>query len=155
VVSVEAVASGRRDRRPLSIAALCDLDGTLCKLVSRKWWEYEACGRDVASEPIKVLLRLFGNSGYEIVLVTGRPETYREHTEAWLEKNGIEYSELIMRNVDDRTSNADFKQRVIDEHVTGKRDVILAIDDNPRTVRMFRANGIVTLDVGSDHSTGT
>lgn len=44
-----------------------------------------------------------------MAIITGRPESVRPQTEAWLERHGVQYGKLIMRPDDDRRCHAEIK----------------------------------------------
>lgn len=56
-------------------------------------------------------------------LVTNRPEKYREETEAWLDRHGIHYDELVMRDSPDTAT----RRETID-HVEFKAQVYRSVD---------------------------
>lgn len=78
-----------------------------------------------------------------MLLFTGRPETYRALTVAWLNKHNVSYHELHMRP-DDQRYEADYKikQKMIDNVGV---EINLAVDDRDQAVGMWRENGIVCL----------
>jgi hypothetical protein len=45
-----------------------------------------------------------------IVVITGRPEKYKEQTKFWLRKNGIHHDALYMRSNDDNRASPDIKR---------------------------------------------
>ena len=82
----------KKDTRPKTI--FCDIDGTLIKHCSPS--------KISESEDVSLLsgtlekLEEWDSAGYNIILVTGRKESLRKHTERQLFKAGIIYDKLIM-----------------------------------------------------------
>lgn len=92
-----------------------DIDGVLCRDPTDEEDNHEQRYREFISEVEPKILpnRRIG------WLVTGRLETYREETEAWLEKHDIKYDTLVMRDppdVADRDwGHAEYKANVYEE----------------------------------------
>lgn len=68
-------------------------------------------------------------SGHRSIVLTGRPEWTRNLSIGWLRRHNIPFHELHMRADDDRSSNAECKRSLLAQHVMGRYDVSLAIDD--------------------------
>lgn len=107
----------------------CDIDGVLCVDPTDEQNDDGEKYRDfIRNAPVK--LRPTRKVGY---LVTSRLEKYREDTEYWLKKNGIEYGELIMMDVQsakERRSlgnHGEFKANIYSK----KKDAELFIESNP------------------------
>lgn len=80
---------------------------------------------------------------YKIVLLTGRPETYREQTQDWLDRNGIVYDYLIMRPAADSNLPAtEYKLREALALQAKGHEIFLVVEDQQKLVDMWRANGI-------------
>lgn len=138
---------------------LCDLDGTLCDITQRlhfvksndkkNWAGFFA---NIASDKprLDVIEKLNKyKDTHNIVLVSARPDTYREETVAWLKKYlPFEYDTLIMRKSNDSREDSIVKQEILDAYFD-KKDIELVFDDRPRVIRMWRENGIKVEDVGS------
>lgn len=73
--------------------------------------------------------RFLVGAGHRSIVLTGRPEWTRNLSIGWLKRHGIPFHELHMRADDDRSSNAECKRRLLSDHVLGRYDVSLAIDD--------------------------
>lgn len=78
----------------------------------------------------------FKSKGYEVIILTGRPESIRQVTENWLDKNNIKYDKLYMRNKEDHFMKADlFKKKIYETYI--KEDVICAFDDEQSIIDMW------------------
>ena len=75
------------------------------------------------------------------VIITGRYERYRKHTERWLEKNGIEYKELIMSK---RTSDRERKMCVAADKAKAakKAGVMLHIESSKKEAQIIGMKGM-------------
>jgi uncharacterized HAD superfamily protein len=136
---------------------IVDIDGTLADVShrlhhirgKRKKWKkfFELMSEDKpVQEIIDRVIELAQN--HNIYVVTGRPDNYREVTEAWLELHGLPYEALYMRKADDYRTDDVVKQEILDKHFD-KDNVALVIEDRPRVIRMWKENGLTVLDVGT------
>lgn len=85
---------------------------------------------------------------HSIVLVSGRPDTYREETEQWLKDHMVTYQTLIMRKGGDSREDTIIKKEILDTYFK-KDNIELVVDDRPRIIRMWQAEGLKVWDVGS------
>lgn len=137
---------------------LVDIDGTLADIQHRKHfveqdkkdWKsfFEAMSEDTLRESTVKLVEE-ALVGYEIWLVSGRPNTYRSKTIQWMKKNGIMqyFTGLIMRDENDKRPDTDTKRDIM--HCFGVENIEYVIDDRPSVIRMWRENGIKVIDVGN------
>lgn len=80
----------------------------------------------------------------------------RPETEEWLERHGIEYDKLVMRpqflpdgETQNNLSDEIIKANMIEEHIVGKKNVLLWLDDRDRVSVMLRdVYGINTAQFG-------
>lgn len=134
--------------------AIVDIDGTISDSRHRLHFvrppegtkkDYEAfhsrCGEDPVIPSMCKMVAALANDGC-VILVTGRPETYRDITMEWLDDNGFAYDGLHMRPVGDNRPAAEFKLGVLRELQAKGHDVFLAIEDQASVVAMWRANGV-------------
>lgn len=142
------------------LAVIVDLDDTLAKATSERaknipkdkanatsqeWDKFmEGIERD---RPVPLLRSLVMNlfMEYDLILVTSREEKLREITEEWLYNNGIKYDELHMRPNGDKSFPWDLKEELFLDKISQKYEVVMAIDDEDRTCKMFEKHGITTL----------
>lgn len=141
-------------------AVLVDVDGTLANVTSilhlivknhpkndtgkSDYAEFHRQSQNCPSKPdvVEEVSRL-KSEGYKILIVTGRSDDYRHHTESWLDDNEIEYDKLFMRKSGDRRPSAEVKKEILDE-ISEKWDPIHAFDDDPSVIEMFGDSGLVT-----------
>jgi hypothetical protein len=127
-------------------AVIVDLDGTAALHHGREWFDYDALETDALCPVVDAVVYALAQTGHTIVILTGRPERYRPHTERWLRAHDIPHSELIMRADTDRRGNAAYKREALAE-IRTRHNVVLALEDNPAAVDMFRDEGVVTFHV--------
>lgn len=128
-------------------AVVCDIDGTLANHVSRGPYEMERCEEDALNEPVSNALRLHARSGDLVVLLSGRGEEFRAHTERWLATWQVPYDELWMRPAGDVRGDDIVKGELFDAHVRGRFDVRLVYDDRDRVVALWRRMGLTCWQV--------
>lgn len=136
-------------------AVIFDIDGTLADASHRlhhitggkRDWDafFGTMGDDTPVEPICDLLTYLIDKT-AIVLCSGRPETYRGVTEAWLHRAGIVgYDALYMRPAGDFRPDHIVKAQLLAGMREDGFEPWLAIDDRPSIVAMWRENGITCL----------
>jgi len=151
-------------------AVIFDIDGTMANLEHRlgyikdghKDWDafFDHMDQD---EPIDDVVWFF-DAWTELVrdchvfICTGRPETHRAMTEAWLSRNTNWWDEkhvLLMRSAGDHRSDVEVKKEML-EGIRGQGyNIRFAVDDRQRVVDMWRANGVTCLQAApSDWDTG-
>ena len=145
---------------PPGATVVFDLDGVLSDAASRQHfveggrgdWEafFEACGDDQLIEEVARLLELL-DPGLPVVLLTGRPVRVRAQTLAWLERYGLRWDVLIMRDFGDYDAARRFKQRSVSELRDRDFDPRLAFEDDRRNVEMFRQAGIPCVYIHSGY----
>ena len=143
-----------------STAVIFDIDGVLSDAVGRQHflehgrrdWNsfFEACGADPVIEEIERLLELL-ESSLQVILLTGRPLRVRPQTLAWLERYGLRWDVLIMRDWGDYNYVTDFKREVVDELRAAGFDIRLALEDDPQNHAMYVAEGIPCVYIHSGY----
>lgn len=137
-----------------SLAVIIDLDGTLCNNAHRqgyvgkvpKDWKrfYNGIHRDKLNEWCDMIIDGL-NYQVKILLVTGRPETFKKQTIAWLNKYLINYDMLYMRGEGDFREDCITKEEIYLKLIKPRFKVLFCIDDRARVVAMWRKNGLVCL----------
>lgn len=128
-------------------AAIFDLDNTLSNahwrshLAEAKKWDdfFNMCEGDTLNIEINELLKQHQKKGHQIHFLTGRKESTRGKTVAWLENHHISYDLLLMRPDGSFIKDFELKQQMLD---LSKYEYIHAYDDSETNVSMFIANGI-------------
>lgn len=127
-------------------AIICDIDGTLAiNNGTRSPYEWHRVGEDDLCYEINNLLKIYQKEGYTIILVSGRDSVCRSETEAWLDKYGVKYGVLLMRNQDDNRKDVIVKQEIYDKYIKGKFNIEFVLDDRDQVVKMWRENNLKCL----------
>jgi phosphoglycolate phosphatase-like HAD superfamily hydrolase len=141
--------------------ALFDLDGTLADNAHRqplvtagkKDWDafFDAQIEDTPNAPIVTIYQaLFVSDNIEIIIMTARPERYREVSETWLKMHEIPFRRIIMRADGDRRSDDVIKREMLADLRQEGINPIFAVDDRASVVRMWRDEGVTCLQC-ADH----
>lgn len=148
---------------------ICDIDGTLADLSHRMYFLYDdieklipkqkkdwggffrASDQDRFRSDVWAMVKEASPEG-NIILVSARPEDYRNQTTTWLLTHdiieGLDYKTLIMRKSGDRRDDDIVKKEILDRYFRLYK-IRKVFDDRPRVIRMWRENGLDVVDVGS------
>lgn len=133
-----------------------DVDGTLANTAHRKhyveskpkdWaaWNAgmaaDACHEDIRQLVVELSLRR------EVIICTGREDTYRDVTKQWLTDNQIPCDQLFMRRAKDYRADSIVKTELLDQIRQWHGDPFLWIDDRDQVVDAIRAAGVRVLQV--------
>lgn len=142
-----------------------DVDGTLTNgPKNRSPYDWSKVGNDEINLGVaKILdginvLNLSGVDPVTIFIFSGRSDVCREETEAWLEKNDVEYDQLFMRpdgRVDEngnQVKDTVVKEEMLLEHIVGKYNILFWLDDRPQVCKMLRDKyGINVIERGDPY----
>jgi hypothetical protein len=131
---------------------LCDIDGTLARKTDRSSFDWKRVGEDEVIKEVAIITDIFYRNGnVKIILFSGRDAVCREETEKWLSDNVIYYNELYMRAEGDIRKDSIIKKELFFEHINGKYNVDLVIDDRIQVLDMWCYDlGLFTLNVNQD-----
>ncbi|SIO30075.1 HAD family acid phosphatase [Vannielia litorea] len=135
-----------------------DIDGTLAAFDAprlghlvhgeTKHWDrfHEAMAEAPVIEPVARLLHRLGGQGEAVVLCSGRPEGWRAHTEAWLDRMGIRHDALYLRRAeDDAASDPEVKRSALARITADGYRPWLVVDDRSSVVAFWREAGLTCL----------
>lgn len=127
-----------------------DMDSTLCANLTRRpfytddW--AEKCIYDTPlAGPISVVRAQKITGTCDVIILTGRREDGRAQTEEWLKTYNVPYDRLFMRGQNDYTKGDAFKEKILNEFILPKYNVLFAMDDDNKCVQMYRRNGLICL----------
>lgn len=144
-------------------AVIVDIDGTLSNCehrrhfmeTKRKDWKnfYDLMYLDTPNkwcvDIIFSTMALVRTNPFEItqvILVSGRPDNYRDITEKWLKLYKIPYSVLLMRREGDNRQDRIVKLEIYEKEIKAKGfEVSFVLDDRKQCVDMWREQGLVCL----------
>lgn len=120
-------------------AVLCDIDGTLAHMTTRKGrpYDWHRVGEDALDEVVAEILEGL-QVDVEVILVSGRDAVCRPETEKWLEENGVEYDELLMRSENDNRKDTVIKKEIFNKYIKDNYKVLFVLDDRDQVVNMWR-----------------
>jgi predicted kinase len=119
-------------------AILCDLDGTLALLNNRNPFDATNCDADLLNEPVANVLKNYKQLGYQIILVSGREDKYKEPTLRFLDQHNIKFDKLLMRKAGDSRKDAIIKREIFDAEIKDRYFVEFILDDRNQVVNMWR-----------------
>lgn len=128
------------DTTGLEEAIIVDIDGTLAHMEGHRG-PYEENKVHLDDPDEEVILSVKAERDYigrRVIIMSGRHETCKEATEAWLAKYGIEYDHIYMRGADDSRSDDIVKFELYMNNVHGKCKVAKVYDDRRQVVWMWR-----------------
>jgi predicted kinase len=142
-------------------AILVDLDGTMALMNGRGPHDYHRVGEDLPNQPIVDLVDMIGayselaysqgDPELEVIFMSGRVETCRKETLAWLGKLGWDHAKLYMRPAlpdgVQQPKDSVVKLALFDEHIRDYYDVKFVLDDRDQVVEMWRSLGLTCLQV--------
>jgi predicted secreted acid phosphatase len=130
-----------------------DIDGTLADVSERlhhirkkpKDWDafFKGIPQDKAIRSMVRLCNILYESGIKILLCTGRREQDRAETVKWLEQQGVNYHQLILRPDGDRRSDVLVKREMLAGLDRSK--ILFVVEDRSGVVEMWRSEGLVCL----------
>lgn len=135
-------------------AVIFDLDGTLCDTTHRqhfmqqtpKDWKsfYAALENDPPNHWCRQMIWHYFLE-MSVILLSGRPEKYRERTQKWLESQEVAYDDLIMRPDGDFRTDYVVKKELYEKYLKDRYEIVFVVDDRKQVVDMWRREGLVCL----------
>ena len=133
-----ATTSYATQDKNLPKAVICDLDGTLSLLNGRNPYNAATCDNDLLNEPVAAALKMAKQQGYQVILLSGREDKFREPTVRFLDKHQIGYDLLLMRTSNDFRKDNIIKRELFEGEIQGKYFVEFLLDDRNQVVDMWR-----------------
>lgn len=130
-------------------AIIVDIDGTVAlKDGARGPYEYDKVHLDKPNRNVVELVKKLSN-GYDVYFLSGREETCRPETMAWLDRHVIwvHPDRLLMRAAKDYRDDTIVKRELYEKHIQPYRDVLFVLDDRDKVVAMWRELGLTCLQV--------
>lgn len=126
-------------------ALLVDVDGTLALNVTGRPWRGPGFEDRLHEDELNVPVRDFLVAAMQhrfmadtVVFMTGRAEAGRSATERWLWKHLMIPGPLFMRPEGNHRDDVVVKKELYEEHVQPNYDVVLALEDKPEIVDLWR-----------------
>ena len=140
-------------------AVLFDIDGTLAHMNGRSPFEWDKVGTDTYDELLFISLIAYYESGYKIILMSGRDSVCRQDTIDWFVEGLIKFGssckfdyELYMRPENDQRKDSIIKTELFMNHIDGNYKVKAVFDDRPSVLRnVWYEFGFNTYAVGNQN----
>jgi hypothetical protein len=135
--------------RVLPRAWIFDVDGTLALIGDRSPYDMRNVSIDTPHHPVVLAAQAFAAHPDvdTLIVVSGRDETARRATEAWLTFNGIPFDRLLLRRKGDQRADHLVKAEIYDAYIALHFEVIGVVDDRRSVVEMWRSRGLVCFQV--------
>jgi|SRR5712664_1641828 len=127
-------------------AIIVDIDGTVALKGARDPYDETRVHEDRPNEPVIQVVRMMAEKHW-VIFLSGRTERCREETMNWLDEHVAVSYELHMRKQGDGRKDWIVKQELFDEHVRGKYNVTVVLDDRDQVVRLWRDMGLICFQV--------
>lgn len=129
-------------------AWIVDIDGTLARHTDRSPYDYTRVGEDELIDPTADIVFALSESGFRMILFSGRDDSCRADTVEWLDRNNVAFDELYMRRTGDKRKDNVVKLEMFNTHARSRFNVVGVIDDRLRVVRMWHQLGLTVFRVG-------
>ena len=124
-------------------AIIVDVDGTFAILGKRS--PYNATNAHIVDEPnwpVITTVKLFKQTGFKIMFVTGREDKFKMQTVTFIEKftgwtPDKDYT-LFMRKTGDRRKDSFYKAEIYNTYIKENYDVLFALEDRNQMVDAYR-----------------
>jgi predicted kinase len=129
---------------------ICDLDGTLCKMVDRGPFDWQKVDTDVINTSVASVLKNHTDKDGIVIYMSGRDSVCRDKTLYWLKENNMwddRLNLLYMRPRGDFRKDNIVKEELFDNHIRGKYNVSYILDDRDQVVKMWRGLGLTCFQV--------
>lgn len=135
-------------RNDFKSCIIFDIDGTLAIHNNRGPFEYEKCVDDITCDEVVSLLWDTEENApaRDIIICSGRPETFRKQTEDWLNKNIIYPVKLYMRKENDYRPDYIVKSEMWRE-ILKDYCIEYMVDDRPQVINYARNCGFFVFQV--------
>lgn len=138
---------------------IIDLDGTLCNIDhrlhyvrdKRKNWRnfFLELVNDKPNQWCIDIINAFSSfQDLQIIFCSGRPDDYREQTEAWLNTHITPITNkwiLLMRKKGDYRQDSIVKEEIFINEIKDKYNILFVIDDRKQVVDKWRELGLTCL----------
>jgi predicted kinase len=127
---------------------LVDIDGTVALMNGRSPYDMTRVGSDLPNPAVIAAVRAMHAAGHAIVFCSGRDDSGRAETQAWLDLFvGVPYEALFMRAEGDSRKDSIVKREIFDTEIRDRWRVVGVFDDRQQVVRMWRALGLTVFQV--------
>lgn len=97
------------------------------------------------NEQVVALHRMALDARYRVLIVTARERTYEQVTADWLQKHGLFYNALYMRDFKDYRKDYTVKSEILEQIYIDGYNPVLAVDDNPNVIQLWNERNIPSI----------
>ena len=136
-------------------AVIFDMDGTLADVRPMRHYVSDPLRKDfdrfhkascLFAEPIVPVKHAASKAFYKqkraVLIVTARKRMWGDLTKQWLDKWGVKYTRIYMRDNDDQRRDYEVKRDILARIRSQGYQVVWAWDDNPNVVQLWLEEGI-------------
>jgi predicted kinase len=131
-----------------------DIDGTLAlKSPERGYFDWDKVDLDIPNTPVVKILNGLTNRKEHVFIFSGRDEICREKTKVWLMSKTDDQTDTIedrlyMRPLGNQEDDRTIKEKIYQDNIKGRYNVLGIFDDRPKVCRMWRELGLPVFQVG-------
>jgi predicted kinase len=129
-------------------AIVVDMDGTLAIIGDRSPYDVSKCDQDLPNLPVLETVKRWQTDTI-IIIVSGRTDDGQRQTESWLQRYGIQYKAIHMRQKSDQRKDSIVKQEIYSQSIAGQYNVQFVLDDRQQVVDMWRRLGLTVFQVAA------
>jgi predicted kinase len=127
---------------------LVDIDGTVALMGARSPYDMTRVGEDTPNPAVIAAVRAMHAAGYGVIFCSGRDDSCRAETEAWLSLYvDVPYLALHMRELGDSRKDSIVKKEIFEREIRDRYQVVGVFDDRMQVVRMWRELGLTVFQV--------
>ncbi len=143
---------------PEGNAVIVDLDGTLAQfnpdevhewvLGADKQWDpfFEYMSTAPVIENVLRLVNILKAQGQKILICSGRPESHKQHSVEWMERNNVPFDGVYLRPLEaDHVPDEVVKKNLLEQIYADGFHPWLVLDDRDAVVENWRALGLTCL----------
>lgn len=131
----------------LPTAWIVDIDGTLAHHEGRRNPYDESRVLLDSPDPVIIPLVQLLATQHVIIVCSGRHDTCRTDTEAWLQQHEVPYDHLFMRGAEDNRKDVIIKLEILDRDILPHFRVEGVLDDRNQVVGGWRSRDLKCLQV--------
>lgn len=147
-VAPDGVDGGYEPPPDAPTVVLVDIDGTVAVMNGRSPYDMTRVGDDAPNHAVIVAVRAMHAAGHGVVFCSGRDDSCRAETLAWLDLHvGVPHLGLFMRAEGDSRKDSIMKREIFDREIRDRYHVVGVFDDRMQVVRMWRALGLTVFQV--------
>lgn len=128
-----------------------DLDGTLNNNHGRYYHKGELTDFDTVNVGTREIYNILSiRTDIQLIIISGRSDSYLHETSDWLKSYELKYSELILKPAYSNQTAGDFKTGLL-ESLNEKYEILGVFDDQIKNVNRWRKMGFKCFDVAGNN----